>query len=333
MYKKLFTQIVPALAIAACSMAFVSCSDDDEGSVTPTKPTETFRGNLVTGIGSMKLYYDDMGRCYRVTNVYGSTVEIDYDEGTISYDDEPVSVTFNGNGYITSLQTSWNDDGDPSDDYYETCRGGGRMAFTYDGEGHLVSCTSTSSESGEYREDGETYRYSESSTATGVYEWRNGRLVTCDMKTSYDSDGDGGTETHHAEIEYGDADLTNEYGQHTWAVASYGIGINEYLEVLSMIGMLGTAPDMLPTAVNTEDTESWELQGGETETWKDNVTIDYKYLTNGLLDWERWNGRAYYRYDYSAYVPADESRAAQPAAVAGKKFRARDLFFGKRARR
>lgn len=335
MNKRFFTQLIPALALAACPVFFTACSDDDEGGSTPTEPVETFRGNLVTRLGSMDLSYDELGRCYRITDVYGEDVTIDYDEGTITYgSDDPVNVTFNGKGYITSLSASWNWRDDYSDGY-ETCKGSGKYNFSYDGDGRLVKCTSTSSESGEYSEDGEKYKYSETAKSTGVYEWRNGNLVTCDVEYSYDSDGDGGSETHKATIDYDDADLVNEYGQHTWAIADHALDINEYMEALSLVGMLGVAPAMLPTAISTVETETWDLQGGETETWEDNVTIDYQFLTNGLLNWERWNGRSYYRFDYTVYTPSDETRAARPAASTadGKKFRVRDLFFGKRARK
>ena len=335
MNKRFFTQIVPVLAIAACPVFFTACSDDDEGGSTPKQPVETFQGKLVTRMGDMNMSYDEMGRCYRITDVYSEDVIIDYDEGTITYGgDDPVNVTFNAKGYITSLSASWNWRDEYSDGY-ETCKGSGKFTFSYDGDGRLVKCASTSSESGEYSEDGEKYKYSEKATSTGVYEWRNGNLVTCDVEYSYNSDGDKGAETHHATIEYDDDGLVNEYGQHTWAIADYGLDINEYMEALSLVGMLGAAPAMLPTAISTVDTETWDLQDGGTDTWEDDVTIDYQFLANGLLNWERWNNRTYYRFGYEEYTPSDETRAARAVAgkADGKKFRVRDLFFGKRARK
>ena len=111
--------------------------------------------------------------------------------------------------------------------------------------------------------------------------------------------------------------------------------VDDQGKALSLVGMLGAAPAMLPTAISTVDTETWDLQDGGTDTWEDDVTIDYQFLANGLLNWERWNNRTYYRFGYEEYTPSDETRAARAVAgkADGKKFRVRDLFFGKRARK
>lgn len=128
---------------------FSACNDDDDDKI-PQGPAITYAGKLPSRIGDYTFVYDDNNRCTQVKNnsyVYG---EIDYDKGVVIMDDEEAKVSFNSDGYVTGISASWN----YNEDGY-SYKGSGKISFSYNGNGQLVSYTESSSESG--KEDGESF--------------------------------------------------------------------------------------------------------------------------------------------------------------------------------
>ena len=146
---------------------FSACNDDDDDKI-PQGPAITYAGKLPSRIGDYTFVYDDNNRCTQVKKnsyVYG---EIDYDKGVVIMDDEEAKVSFNSDGYVTGISASWN----YNEDGY-SYKGSGKISFSYNGNGQLVSYIESSSESG--KEDGESFSSQGSYKAT--YTWKDGNLI------------------------------------------------------------------------------------------------------------------------------------------------------------
>ena len=159
---------------------FSACNDDDDDKI-PQGPAITYAGKLPSRIGDYTFVYDDNNRCTQVKNnsyVYG---EIDYDKGVVIMDDEEAKVSFNSDGYVTGISASWN----YNEDGY-SYKGSGKISFSYNGNGQLVSYTESSSESG--KEDGESFSSQGSYKAT--YTWKDGNLIKVVTKEESTEDGE-----------------------------------------------------------------------------------------------------------------------------------------------
>lgn len=118
---------------------FSACNDDDDDKI-PQGPAITYAGKLPSRIGDYTFVYDDNNRCTQVKKnsyVYG---EIDYDKGVVIMDDEEAKVSFNSDGYVTGISASWN----YNEDGY-SYKDSGKISFSYNGNGQLVSYIESSS--------------------------------------------------------------------------------------------------------------------------------------------------------------------------------------------
>ena len=320
MNKNSWKNLVPCLAMALCSVAFTSCSDDDEGSA-PKGPVATYNGKLPTQVGSYNFYYDDNGRCYNISSSYGyDVVNIDYKKLIISTDDEEdyMHVVFNNKGYITKIYGSWN-----YSDGSEYERGSGTVTFKYDGDGHLTAQTGTSKES--YSYDGEKSSYTGSGKVTCT--WKGGDFVSARYEYTETEDGKTDTETEEYKVTY-DNTLNNKTGQFPMAFTDI-FGDDQYL--LALVGMFGKGPAHLPELIECKTIY------GDGSSYNEQTYAEYGLNADGTIDWEMLNG---YRYEYSYKTYSANGDEATPAAkmtkamqAGQKKLRVRDFFMPKRNRK
>ena len=320
MNKNSWKYLVPCLAMALCSVAFTSCSDDDEGGSTPQGPTATYAGKLPTKVGSYIYQYDEKGRCTKVSTSYYDLLEIDYSKGIITMDDgeQEMKITFNGNGYITKMSGSWN-----YEDEYESESGSGTTTFKYNGDGNLTSVTATSK--GKYSYDGEKGSFSGTSKTT--CKWSGGDLISATWKYEEKAGGYTSWEKEEYTIAY-NGTLDNKTRQYPMALSDL-FGDDSYM--LAAVGMFGKGPAHLPETITCK--YSADDDNGSTYT----SDVEYGLNPDGTIDWEKFEYDTYY-YSYSAYSSGDDE--ATPAAkmtkamqAGQKKLRVRDFFMPKRNRK
>lgn len=261
---------------------FSACNDDDDK--IPQGPTITYAGKLPSRIGNYSFVYDDNNRCIQVKEysyVYG---EIDYDKGILIMDEEEgAKVSFNSEGYITGCSASWNynEDGD-------SYKGSGKISFSYNGNGQLVSYSESSSESG--TEAGESFSYQGSYKAT--YTWKDGNLIKVVIKEEETEDGEKYESGSTYTIEYGNEE--NELGQYTLGQAKV-LNIGD-ADVFALVGMFGKASAYFPVSYTEEYYEKDSEQNYENE-YSENMT--YVFNTDKTIKTEYINGNPY-SYSYVA---------------------------------
>ena len=246
-------------------------------------PAITYAGKLPSRIGDYTFVYDDNNRCTQVKKnsyVYG---EIDYDKGVVIMDDEEAKVSFNSDGYVTGISASWN----YNEDGY-SYKGSGKISFSYNGNGQLVSYTESSSESG--KEDGESFSSQGSYKAT--YTWKDGNLIKVVTKEESTEDGEKYEYGSTCTIEYGEE--KNELGQYTLGQAK--VLDMEDADVFALVGMLGKASAYFPVSYTEEYYEKDSEQNYENE-YSENMT--YVLNTDKTIKTEYINGSPY-SYSYVA---------------------------------
>ena len=243
----------------------------------------TYAGKLPSRIGDYTVVYDDNNRCTQVKKnsyVYG---EIDYDKGVVIMDDEEAKVSFNSDGYVTGISASWN----YNEDGY-SYKGSGKISFSYNGNGQLVSYIESSSESG--KEDGESFSSQGSYKAT--YTWKDGNLIKVVTKEESTEDGEKYEYGSTCTIEYGEE--KNELGQYTLGQAK--VLDMEDADVFALVGMLGKASAYFPVSYTEEYYEKDSEQNYENE-YSENMT--YVLNTDKTIKTEYINGSPY-SYSYVA---------------------------------
>nr|MBP8907192.1 hypothetical protein [Odoribacter sp.] len=226
---------------------------------------------------------DDNNRCTQVKKnsyVYG---EIDYDKGVVIMDDEEAKVSLNSDGYVTGISASWN----YNEDGY-SYKGSGKISFSYNGNGQLVSYIESSSESG--KEDGESFSSQGSYKAT--YTWKDGNLIKVVTKEESTEDGEKYEYGSTCTIEYGEE--KNELGQYTLGQAK--VLDMEDADVFALVGMLGKASAYFPVSYTEEYYEKDSEQNYENE-YSENMT--YVLNTDKTIKTEYINGSPY-SYSYVA---------------------------------
>lgn len=318
MNKKSLRYFVPCLAMALCSVAFTSCSDDDEGSV-PTGPTTTFDGKQLVAVGNYTFRYDDRNRCDGVSYYNDDFIDINYDNSTIYLDDDfdelgGYKVKFNGKGYISNISASWNFS-EGSDRY----NGSGSISFSYNGD-RLVSQEMNSKE--EYAYEGERYSYS--ATGKTTLEWRNGDLVSGSMRYEESEDDYESWMADEFTVTY-DETLANPHKQFPYVLYSL---LDEDYYVFGLVGMVGVGPEHLPASYEGEFSE-------EGQPWSESYSgnVGYGLNEDGTIDWERLNGSTY-RYDYYTAGGNDVyGRSASKMSSIERSKKVRDMFMKYRNRK
>ncbi len=294
-----------ALMAIALPMAFISCSDDDDASSSPSSDSAiitTSDGDqmLLTSIksGSYNYYrfdYDDEGRC---TSVYGGCwdYDISYDPYKIVNDeDDDISFSFNGSGYVTKVTYSWSYKGSGWEE-----SGKCTTNISYDGD-HPTKITE--SYNGTEIEDGDKYTYSGSGTAT--LTWKNGNMTLMSV-TWKESDSDGDNWTGKATYTYEYGNTPNECRQHTLALneAYYEM---DFTEDLGFIGYFGKGTSNLPTSYEETWEEEWD--DGDEYNYSSPYSLSYTTNSDGTIKTEKINSTTY-TYSYSTL--ASYTRSAVP---------------------
>lgn len=313
--------------LAVCGAClFTSCSDSDgDGGSAPKTPVATFSGKLLAEAGPFQYMYDEYGRCYQINGSrnYEDNYYIDYDKGTIvieGEEGEEARVSFNGKGYITGLSASWN----YTDERGNGERGNGKVTFSYDGDGHVVSEVNSSSGTEIY--DGEKISYTGS--YNGTYTWKNNNLVKTVVKEVFNEDGDIEIDEDTYTVEYGNE--KNITGQITFAISA--ALNNDTFEPLAIIGMLGKGTANLPSVVSWTSKQT-NGDGDIVHTWEGSNGASYTLNSDGTVRSESYG---YTTRNYT-YVTIDAGSDRTKASVVkapwqnkGKAKRIKDLFVHRR---
>ncbi len=264
-------RIVGAIALCLTMIpTLTSCKDDEPGNGGNAVIMD---GTRLTSVGDIKISYDSEGRVYRFGDDTGY-VEIDYKNGLIipsGYNEDGVlfKVKFNGKGYISSLTQNWR-----YDDFDEWSEGIGTASFSYDGDGHLVKVTTTTSE--DYSENGESGKYSEKSTIE--LTWRNGNLIHV-AQNGTESDGYEWSEDYALGYNMQE----NKFRQMTWSQFSC---IFEKFSYMACVGMFGVGSELLPSRIEETD-----------DGYSDTTDLRFTLNSNGTIASEKIDGYTY-RYGY-----------------------------------
>ena len=240
------------IAVLACVGA-ASCSKDD-GDVTPPGQTEIEKetGMRLTGVGADRFDYDNKGRCISIYNPNRGdySLNIDWNKGEIIATENyefyelmqglPVKFKTNGNGYITELFQSWNEE----DGY--SLKGSEKASMSYDKSGHLTKATFDSSDSG--MEEGEKFTFKGSSVYT--LTWENGNLVNLTHEWEYLEDGEREKGTDSYEVTY-DRTAENVYKQ--WTEGLLGQVFSFEFSVLGHVGMFGVGTANFPSNIEIDE--------------------------------------------------------------------------------
>ena len=231
------------IAVLACVVA-ASCSKDD-GDVTPPGQTEIEKetGMRLTGVGADRFDYDNKGRCIGIYDTYRDDycLKIDWNKGEIICTDDylPVKFKTNGNGYITELSQSWNEE----DGYL--LKGSVQASMSYDKSWHLTKVTFTSSETG--MEDGEKYAYKGECVYT--FTWEDGNLVHAKYEDNYTENGESNKDVYDFEITY-DYNAENLYRQ--WSESLLFSAVRFNCSELGHVGMFGVGTKNFPARIYIE---------------------------------------------------------------------------------
>lgn len=316
------SKIFGFIAISAMILpAFTSCKSDEPNGGGPSggtgggdadKAVLNFDGQRLTSVGYYQINYDDQGRVSSISSRYDDDIEIDYTNGTIDLDEEKGSISFNSNGYVTSLVLSW----DETDNYGgETYRyqGTGTANFNYS-NGYLTSFTTASKETETNVTYNETYNW-ETSYKTTI-TWQSNNLVAS-VNTGWDSeDGDKEYWTENYVITYGDE--TNKFQQYPYYLA-HSVIAEEPIDVLACVGLFGKGPAQLPEMMS-------EVYEDDDYTY--DIDFEFTLNSNGAISQEKAN------YNETNYSYSASSKAfSEFTGEKGKKSSVRGFFFPKRAAR
>ena len=249
---KKLTFLKLALITALTCVIVTSCGKDD-GDVTPPGQTEIEKetGMRLTGVGADRFDYDNKGRCISIYNPNRGdySLNIDWNKGEIIATENyefyelmqglPVKFKTNGNGYITELSQSWNEE----DGYL--LKGSEKASMSYDKSGHLIKVTFTSSETG--MEDGEKYAYKGECVYT--FTWEDDNLVHAKYVDNYTENGESNKDVYDFEITY-DYNAENLYRQWSESLLFSAVGFD--CSELGHMGMFGVGTKNFPARIYIE---------------------------------------------------------------------------------
>jgi len=267
--------------------AVTSCGDDDDdepGKVGNTVIIEE-TGTRLSSVGNVRIIYDEEGRVSRFGS--GSEFgEIDYRNGLLvlsDFDDEgEIRVKFNGKGYISSLSQEWDYKNDE-----EWSKGRGNVSFSYDGDGHLVEVSMSSSEDYKDYEYGESGKYNDETKIN--LKWRSGNLVQVLHNGTESEEDEKGYEKYNWSEDYAldyNMDDENKFLQMTKSQFECVLDDSGF-SILACAGLFGVGSKLLPTRIVENDDD------GYTETTGLRFTLNY----NGSIASEIIDGVTYY-YGY-----------------------------------
>ncbi|MCD8290607.1 MAG: hypothetical protein LUC91_03790 [Prevotella sp.] len=294
-----------SLVAVALPMAFISCSDDDDEASydKSVSMVSTDDGNVyqLTSIkvGSYNRYvynYDDEGRCTYFYD-WGDKYYIEQPGFKITTDDEDesISVSFNGDGYVSKI--TWSES---YDDYDEV--GTETLTSTYSYSGSNLTKVSFSY-TDKWKEDGKSYTGTESGSLT--LTWKNGNLTkmtgSYTGKDNYEDYTESGTDTYT--FEYGNSN--NGCKQFLIALAYQIEDYDDFITAFGMAGFMGKGPADLPTSCTCE--YSYKDSDGDNGSYEDTFESSYSSYSDGRIRTETCDGTTY-TYGYASYE--DDTRAA-----------------------
>lgn len=289
-------------------VVFTSCGgdDDDDGGNSSYNADAAVLTNddgdklLITQVGECYYEYDDDGNLiyfddgedeWEVTsNPFRATTS--YEGSYYSYD-ITMTMSTNGNGYITRVVIENQETSDYYDEYYSD---NVTATISYDGSNQITKISYSGS--GKEVNDGESW--TETWSGSHTYTWSdNGKLTKIVVAESWkDSDGCSGTENDTYDFTYNNNGYTNPCRQHTPSTTG---GMDEEIFALAFIGLLGVGPTYLPTYMEDEY-DDYDVEEGEVYSGSEEEYYKYGYNSDGTIYYCAISyGGSYYDYAYFSY--------------------------------
>lgn len=315
MKKNLF-YFLATILLSSVTISLTACNDDDDedgggGSGIASKTVgiiDSKTGQRITKFGNYKVYYDADGRLDYIADSNGKWTfsynpnKITFVESSNGQDKgETVNVSYNGNGYISALSSSYT-----FEEYGMKFSETSKATLSYDGSGHLTKITSSSKMTGSYNGESYSDTYSSNYTLT----WKSGQLTKVVGIESGNEDGESYSDTDTWTFSYSDS-YPNTFQQ--WAPSIAQSFSGDMVEVLCYVGLLGVGPSQLPGSA-----EDVYVEDDDTDT--DSYTFNYGFNDNGSLSYSTINGIKYtFSYDYAdtraltEAIPAPEKKVSHKA--------------------
>lgn len=305
--------------MAGVSLASCGGDDDDDSAGSGSAPTTAgvvnkTLGIRLTGYAGYTYYYAEDGRLTRISN--GNVIySFSYSPNKITYtddgEDEEISVSYNGSGYITALSSS-SSETEEDEKWTESSK----ASMSYDGSGHLTKVSTSYNDHGT---DSDGDSWSESGNATYTYNWSSNRLTTI-TGSGEDNDEDG-KQASSATFTYSYENATaNPLLQMAPSIAHYITGDNEYdislEELLAYAGFFGVGPAELPSSL-TYKTSEYDGQS----TYSGSDSFSYTFNDNGSLATARLQNSTHsFSYSYTTNEETDNSTAMVKTTKVGGLF-------------
>lgn len=287
--------VVMMFAMAA-TVSLVSCGGDDDeegGSASTTAGVfDKSSGLRLSRYGYVYYDYDTNGRLSEISGGSFGFYRFSYNPNKITsyYNNEVrcvMDVSYNGSGYITRINYSYNNGT------------GGSNSYSYDKGGHLTKITSTSTDT---EHDGGV-EYNITSDETTTFTWSNNLLTRANWVCKETGGSDGTvTDTEDYIFNY-DGDYDNPFRQWTPSLTVIIMGFEtDFEECVALVGLFGIGPVELPSSCSESDVDT-----------RYNDTFRYTYNNNGTVNTTYINGSGYsFSYDY---VGSDSNDAKTRASV------------------
>ena len=275
------------------STSFVACSSDDcnenengngNGNVSSVEnPLQKEGKLLLSGItGNYSGYdytlgfeYDDKLRptgCYELEDgEYDYEFKIDYDKGTMEWDNDILDVSFNDKGYITKQKGEYTEVEDDITYYYKT-----ESNYTYDKEGHPIKAISK----WDCKYEGSDIYGTDVETSTTELAWANGNLIS--FTTT-----DVVQQNHNGEVENATYKNSDTF--------TYGNQPNKFKQCIEIIdeeggtlisGLFGVFSEKLPETIIVSYKRTSDKYGeySEYDEYKGSFTLN----PDGSINTETW---------------------------------------------
>ncbi|MCD8266104.1 MAG: hypothetical protein LUC33_03010 [Prevotellaceae bacterium] len=294
------TRIIALMAVAL-PMAFISCSDDDDEGGSPKVSNSVFAGYQLTSVkvGSNERYafeYDEEGRCTYIYD-WGDKYYIEQPGFKITADwedeDNNISVSFNGDGYVSKIVENFSDEYSGYVDAWTST-----WTLSYSG-GYLTKVDYSAVN--KYTEDGYTETYKETGSLT--LTWENNNLTKMEGKLS-GSNGDSETDTYTFEYD----DDVNGCQQCPITILDQIVDWNDYADCFGLPGYLGKGPAYLPTSWKVEYVKSYSDEDDD-DPHTYSGSCSFTTYSDGRIKTEYYDGSTY-TYSYASYDDEDDTRAA-----------------------
>lgn len=264
-------------------VALVSCGDDEPESGSGSKTAGVLdekTGLRIASAGGYNYVYAEDGKLQYVLSGSSCRYEFSYSPNMIihvddgDYDEaENYSVSYNGNGYVSSVSESdtWEDEDERETETSDA-------SFSYDGNGHLTKFSGTYKETEYEKKTGVTE--TESGTVTWTFTWSNNLLMKIVLlEEGRDDDGPFRYEETFT-FSYNNESMTNYANKYQQYSAFIDYPFNSFMERLCYVGLLGNGPAYLPSKMEYEEKEEYYNSDGEKENHEESGSQNYSYGFN-----------------------------------------------------